>query len=332
MVDWLRIWTPRIAHWDLPMDEVVKRFADGTEVTLAHCGKQVPSFDTSVRIRPVDAHIEVSGNPSKFLQGHNLFGSDDIPKTTVKFLRTIEEKMEMRLFPAHILPNATLHEIHLAQMVDMESPKNKTEFLRQLGHLAKTRHKAQSYFDGETVYFGKGMGKGSGESRLYFWRFYDKYLEAKKRKTSKAVLDNWDVTNHLRAEVVIKSMYLRQYDLHHVNKWKPETVPFLYKEMLNKIKLSTGNIMETITAPVGMDPRHKRSIWYPWVAGETLQASMTRPTFYRWKSLFLERYGIDISRPPYKTEDNLLSFGWAKLMAENEWMTSANRHRYRKVA
>lgn len=331
MVDWLRIWMPRIAEWDLPGDEIVKRFADGTEITLAMCGKQVPSFDTSVRVRPVDAHVEVSGNPSKFLQGHNLFGPDDVKRTAVKFLREIESKLGMRLFPQNILPYANLHEIHLAQMVDMESPKNKTEFLRQLGYLAKTRHKSQFFYEGETVYFGKTMsGKKSKESRHYFWRFYDKYSEINKRKT-KHLLQNWEIQNHLRAEVVIKSHYLRLKELHWLSRWNNQTIPNLYKEMLEKISLSEGNIMDAITPPVGMDPKHKRCIWYPWMAGESLQSMMSKPTFYRWRALFLELYEIDIAKPPYKTGDNLLSFGWAKLRNETDWMQKSNLHKYRKV-
>ena len=332
MIDWLTIWLPRVAEWDLPgRIKVLRDQETGLETTLGHQGRQVPSFDTSVRVRPVDACIEVSGNPSKWLQGHNLFGSDDVPGTIRRWLKRIEQHpaIGQRLFPLHPLVYADIHEIHLAQMVDMDSPKNKTDFLNQLGLLSKTRHKSQFFYSGETVYFGKGGDKTSKTSRLYFWRFYDKLAEMKRHK-QKQVCENWNIENHVRAEVVLKSMYLKQLGLNRPKSWTSETVSNLYLEMLTKINLAEGNIMDTFAPPPGMNEKDKR-IWYQWVAGERLVSSMTRPTFYRVRRHMLDEHGIDISLPPYRSGNNLLSFGWAKLCSQNDWMQN-NLNKYRKVA
>ena len=39
----------------------------------------VGSYDSNIMIKPVsDSRVIISGNPAKFLQGHNLFGTNDL--------------------------------------------------------------------------------------------------------------------------------------------------------------------------------------------------------------------------------------------------------------
>lgn len=337
MIDWLTLWLPRVKEWDLRgRDLILRDHETGEETTLGRKGLQVPSHDTSMRIRPVDSYVEVSGNPSKWLQGHNLFGSDDVAGTIKKLLPALESHplVNQRVFPLNPLPYVDIHEIHLAQMVDMESPKNKTDFLQQLGLLAKTRHKSQFYYSGQTVYFGKGAGGDTGKqaktSRRYFWRFYDKFSEIKAHK-QKYLLDNWNIENHLRAEVVLKSMYLKELGLNRVKSWNPLVIQTMYLNMLGKIQIAEGNLMDTFIPPPGMEPADK-GLWYSWIAGENMPTQFPRATFYRHRRHMLDTYGIDLSLPPYKTDNNLLSFGWAKLRDQTEWMTKSNRNKYRKVA
>lgn len=330
MVDWLTIQTPRIAEFDLPVGQLVKIEPTGEMLTLCDLGHKVPSFDTSCRVRPVGAMIEISGNPSKWLQGHNLFGSDDVKRTTIKFMTEIEQKLGKRIFPENPLVYAQLHEIHLAQMVDLESEKNKSDFLMQLGNVAKTRHKKQFQYSGQTVYFGKGIEKGSKNSRLYFWRIYDKYKEIQAHK-QKYLLDNWEIRNHVRAEVVLKRMWLMANNMEYVKTWNPSLVEKIYMEMLGKINVAEGNLMETLIPPPGMTTDDKK-IWYPWVAGEDIRVLFPRRTFYNHRKRLMERYNVDINLPPYKTDNNILSFGWAKLRDQMAWMQKSNLNKYRKVA
>ena len=45
------------------------------------------SYSTNIQIQSLtDTQIYISGNPTKFLQGHNLFGSNDLVSIMGKFL------------------------------------------------------------------------------------------------------------------------------------------------------------------------------------------------------------------------------------------------------
>ena len=60
----------------------------------------VGSHDSSIVIRSVtDSTIEISGNPAKWLQGHNLFGTNDLNALCWLFLNKLIKIPELKLKP-----------------------------------------------------------------------------------------------------------------------------------------------------------------------------------------------------------------------------------------
>ena len=58
------------------------------------------SYSTKIQIQSVtDTQIYISGNPTKFLQGHNLFGSNDLVSIMGKFFDELLKKEELGLCP-----------------------------------------------------------------------------------------------------------------------------------------------------------------------------------------------------------------------------------------
>ena len=54
------------------------------------------SFESGVQVRTATGpgcgdctHLAISGNIAKFFQGHNLFGTDDVPGLVFEFMRAI---------------------------------------------------------------------------------------------------------------------------------------------------------------------------------------------------------------------------------------------------
>ncbi|WP_317490894.1 phage/plasmid replication protein, II/X family, partial [Acinetobacter baumannii] len=46
---------------------------------MSNISVKTGSYSTKIQIQSVtDTQIYISGNPTKFLQGHNLFGSNDL--------------------------------------------------------------------------------------------------------------------------------------------------------------------------------------------------------------------------------------------------------------
>ena len=80
MIDWVTARLPCTNTGLICDGQVVKIGADGeiewtTQTRLSVTG----SHDSSISIRSLTENtIEILGNPAKWLQGHNLFGSNDL--------------------------------------------------------------------------------------------------------------------------------------------------------------------------------------------------------------------------------------------------------------
>jgi II/X family phage/plasmid replication protein len=85
MIDWDLVLFP-IIHHPINSGEVFSVAPDGeVEWRSPKRVQATRSFDKKISIKSVggtghgrSTHLWVNGNPSKFLQGHNIFGSDDI--------------------------------------------------------------------------------------------------------------------------------------------------------------------------------------------------------------------------------------------------------------
>lgn len=337
MIDWIVLRLPRVREYDLPSSELQRVDPDGCVTTLRYMGTQVPSYTTSVRIRPIDSQIEISGNPSKFLQGHNLCGLSSVIHTLRAFLRKLEKILGKRYWPEHPFAYAQIHEIHLSQLVDMDTAENKSHFLIQLGLLSSTRHKRQSVFQGETVYLGRTFsadGKKGRTSKYYYWRFYDKEKELLSHR-SNAILSSTTISACVRAELVLKRAEISRLGLESPKSWDKgqKMSEEIYLQYLDHIKIATGNALAAPSPPPGMTAKDQ-GVWMRWYAGHDLRIGISKAGYYKVRTKFLGLYGIDINLPPYLTECNVLDFGWFRLRDRSAWMTYASLWgggRYQKI-
>jgi len=161
MIDWLTMSLP-IQHLPIPAGRVVKLSAQG-EIeweTPAH-SQLVGSYDSSVRIRSrgdIDhatgfcSVLEISGNPTKFLVGHNIFGSDALFLLIKKFVSKVlllanidhsrvdfQRVMKLGLF--------TISRIDITYSFSLATRSEVLAWLRAADHKARTRR-------------GKGVLKG----------------------------------------------------------------------------------------------------------------------------------------------------------------------------
>lgn len=320
MIDWLRFRCFRSSELDYATRKRWLSDEDGVLIMTRDLGVTVPSYSTTITIRPVDSLIEIDGNPSKFLQGHNICGTPDLLHTIKKFVSKLD-KMGYRCWPKNWLAYTELHEVHINEMIDLGSRQNKTDFLVQLGKLAKTRHKSQRSWDGETVYFG------SNKSKYYYWRFYDKEKELPKRG-SRTILDHADISSAIRAELVVKRAELLGLGLVDPKKWRPETSREVFMKYIDRIQVAGGNISESPVPPPGMSPKDL-GIWYRWQAGQDLSVSVHRNTVLKWRRRFKALYDIDLALPPYQSGSNILDFGWFRMRNRTYWMGYADIFRRR---
>jgi hypothetical protein len=243
--------------------------------------------------------VYVSGNPAKFFQGHNLFGSTDIDGLFLSAGLAI--RMKVGLFPgAETFSSCQFSRprytrIDLTRSYRFSCNASARAWLREIAATARTRHGSAGLGKDGSVTFGRGsrrwsftayakfdeieaVGKGHGLSR----RLPD---EAVKR------LSEW-------AEGIVRfELRLRSLELQNV--W-PITSPLeVWSHYFERIQFNRNN-----AATMGVDmltdamPQHLIGYLARWRVGEDLRGHLAKNTFYRVRRELLAQAGVDIASPP----------------------------------
>lgn len=258
------------------------------------------SYSKNITVRShTDGVIEVSGNPAKFLQGHNVFGSDDLIHLVTKTLDRLialdigltptEEELEKITRGFFAVTRVDVNE-HFA----FNSEQSAKSYLRAIANSSNMRHRGAGQFRGDTLYF-------SPQSRRMVAKIYHKGDEIHSRKKEHRLHDDFlaipelvaYAANSLRLEVKILSTQLKDWELNFGYNWTQET-PFylLKKHFIDKLELSENmpiqqDILESL-------PSKLRLTYAAWVSGEDLKRVLPETTFRRHRKA-LKDFGIDIA-------------------------------------
>lgn len=267
------------------------------------------SYSSTVQVKTWDdKHIWISGNPTKFLQGHNIFGSDDLRCIMAKFFDELVKHEELGLCPDSQQIRAMRAGAYDVSRVDfnlswhLESKEAVLSWLRAAAHCANLRNRGAGQFTGETLYFGKN-------SRHWSLKCYSKGHEigARNHNLPKELqlpeLIDW-ANKALRLELVFRSRFLRDTGLYRVSKWTQDTG----KELLLSCIKDDLKISDNMTLPddvLKSIPARLKGFYALWATGQDLRQSMSRSSFYRYRSQLLE-YGIDISLIQAEQRNNVI--------------------------
>lgn len=270
------------------------------------------SYSKNITVRShTDAVIEISGNPAKFLQGHNVFGSDDLIHLVIKTLERLVT-LDIGLTPTEEELQKLSKGFFSVTRVDVNdhfafnSEKSAKAYLRAIANSSNMRHRGPGQFRGDTLYF-------SPQSRRMVAKIYHKGDEIHSTKKEHRLHDDFlaipelvaYATNSLRLEIKILSTQLKDWELNYGYNWTPET-PFylLKKHFIDKLELSENmpiqdDVLETL-------PSRLRLVYAAWTSGEDLKRVLPETTFRRHRKA-LREYGIDISIvQEQKPKDNII--------------------------
>lgn len=300
MIDWVTC-TLKCKHdyEKLQSGRVFSMTKDGEIEWLVEKAMNVEgSFSSNIQLRSVSTgHIWISGNPAKFLQGHNVFGTDDLKYLMAKFFDALLKIDLLSLDPTdqeyqdiqdgHI----SLLRVDINQSWLLESKSDVLAWIRAAGKCAALRRRGKGQFSGDTLYFQKN-------SRHWAVKCYSKghELSAKGRglhpRLAHPQLIDW-AEKALRIELVLRSMFLRKTPLQHVSHWTPETARMLlHSVVLDNLEISDNMaINDEILAAL---PTRLKGIYALWVNGDDMRAHMSKTAFYRWRKALLP-YGVDIA-------------------------------------
>lgn len=314
MIDWLRFIIP-CAH-PIPINggHVLKISRDQRIEWQVESRLQVRgSHESSIQVKTADynqdgtgSSLYIDGNPIKWLQGHNLWGTDDLLSLVYAFME--------RLAP---LIGATPNEADKAawlaggyeiKAIDFNKTwhlRNRADvlaWLRSAEHCAHMRHRGKGTLQGGgTLYFGK-------HSRRWALKCYSKgqELDAKDHKLPAALqlpyITEW-ADKSLRIEVRMLSLELKRRGLHLAANWGDNTVLVNHQDILQGLEMNDAHTLPNFELP-DLPPR-LQAAYIAWKEGYDLRTMFPHNTFYRYRRQMLA-HGIDIALVQPKEKSNVV--------------------------
>ena len=298
MIDWVTMKISCDHDGIISNGEVVSLSKDGDSIewSLIKYLPVVGSHDATISIRSITQQtIEISGNPVKWLQGHNLFGTNDLHRLIWLFFKELLKIPELNLKPTMEQLNRIKHGKYTLSRIDinetwhLSSRDDVLAWIRACGQKMRLKHRGPGQFSGDTLYWGKG-------SRRWVLKCYSKGDEINSKKSNfpddlrtPQMVEYAD--NALRMEVTLKSNQLREFLLHDASIWTPETAKMLLLEFMKGLEMSNNirlsdDIVKSLPAGMAM-------AYLSWWHGSDLKQILSKNTFYRYRRK-LKEYDIDI--------------------------------------
>lgn len=319
MIDWLKFRVP-LLHEPLASSGCIVSFDNDGEVewTKGKRNSLTGSYDDTINISstgPLNSdgyctELEIDGNVTKFLQGHNVWGSSDhigLALALITWLLNDDPLKTVKIPSYDILldPNQWIvNRIDITSYADVGSRNNVRTTLDTIALTGHTKYQRANNTKG-TVYFNKN-------SRRWGFKFYDKFKEVS--STSKARRINADaktqeflkntVNSMIRCELVLRQNEMRDRDIKTLSDLKPLD---LFIEYLNRLKFEANNKMTSKN--VENLPKKLKLTYLAWSQGHDIRTLVSDATFYRHKS-DLAKLGIDLDQPPRPVDSpsNVVSF------------------------
>lgn len=307
MIDWITAIIP-CHHTEKVFGGNVSSITPDGEIEWRVEKKQkIPgSHEANLDVKSLDEKtLYLDGNPAKWLQGHNLFGSDDL----IGLVQAIMNRLTplLKLTPTENDLNAwqsgqyELKRVDCTAMWDLPRRADVRAWLRAAAYQAKSRH-GRPVMRGGTLYFGQN-------SRRWSIKFYSKGDEldapGKGHKLPSEIheYDNlklWADTK-LRGELTLRSLQLKDKGLSAASSWTVTTPLDMLMAYIESLDMAeqfslTPAILEGL-------PGRLIAVYKLWKDGEDLRGMYPKATFYRYRAELL-KHGVDIAvRQPSKPDN-----------------------------
>lgn len=315
MIDWITATVPYL-HTDLISGGVVMKVdANGEAIWQREQYQQAEgSFSAGSVLRthwPSDYYwrlcaregqqrwLRISGNPAKFLQGHNLFGSENLPAIAPAFFfavcaasgLNVDEVTRQRWLAG----DYRLDRVDVAYMLDVGDRFGVRDTLCALAHQATVTNRGRGTHQAGTVSWG------CRSSRNSVIKCYDKETEllaGKKHALPENIPHRDDLLAYtvgkLRVEVEFHSHLLEKAGLREGANWHADTASLRWSQAMESLHIA-GQVPLTPQRLQDLPP-NLRGTYALWESGRDVRGHLTKRTYYRHRKQLLA-VGIDISQP-----------------------------------
>lgn len=309
MIDWLTI-RVEVMHEEVIRDGEILRIDGNGEVKSSF---RIPyqvsgSYDDKLSIWTSalgpdgeGTEVFISGNPVKWYQGHNVFGTDDVAglvvDTTLDVLDILGIAPSMSEIENIVAGESSLSRVDIARMYEFENSDQVQEVIYKLSETAT--HRANlGILTHATLYMGK-------HSKRWTVKYYGKGPELDKHRISMS-LDGTSIRqyadNKLRRELTLRGPELDKLNLRKAGHWNSSKVENVYAEYVGRIDM-TNNIELSTKKLQTMRPS-LRTLYDAWRAGADLKTRYSKAQFYRYRKELL-KYDIDIANKQINPHENV---------------------------
>ena len=264
-------------------ETVVGSYEAGMQLTRSECSDQMLESQRRFGYLCSPAVLLLSGNPSKFLQGHNVAGPSVSQLGPV--LQAVARSLAEGLRPADAddptLPAVHRSRVDVTTACDLGSHQAVHDYLRHVAATGRSRH-GRALDSSGTVYFGK-------HSRRWAIKLYCKHCELKEHAPAVspellAELLDWTRT-HLRVELVLRRPELKDRGT------LSESIIWEFFQRLEISDMAPKHEPDASLRPV------VRLALRAWYDGSDLAVMLPRRTLYRYRCEILDATGIDVMLP-----------------------------------
>jgi len=312
MIDWFRGSIPFL-HSPINGGQVMSISPDGVIDWQVHKGVLVRgSYESSLMIKSrgsagdgMATHLWIDGNISKFLQGHNLFGSRDLIDLVYKTFTRLTNELDSLTFDLRHAASAEqailagdfdVKCLDINQLYQLDNDRSVESWL-YAAEMQAHRRAGRSTATRGTVYIGKN-------SRRWAVKFYNKYREMlKNQKDCHPCYDRLLSFSQglLRAELRLLSIELKELGISKGHQLTPSTIDELFTSYMGKIEMTKNATL--IDEQLLNLPRAVQATYQMWRTGVSCREMLPHRTFYRHRKILLES-GIDINFPPISPDRN----------------------------
>lgn len=254
------------------------------------------SWDSSVQVRAVSPdRLEISGNLAKFLQGHNIFGTDDLPALLYAFLPKVQPTLWPEGMPYIEVMGGRLSRVDCTSGFQLDTLADVLTWIRAADERGVCSHRGRGVMKGEgTLVYGDATGK---RAKAWQLTFYSKGLEVGKRPLPLPMAQRPDCVDYvnrlLRCEVRVRSSELNRMGLRTVEDWEAGSCARVWREKLDRVDFSEGVVMDCSEFE-GVKPR-LLDAYDAWRAGRDLRQGRPARSFYRLRREMQETFGVNIT-------------------------------------
>lgn len=314
MIDWITCRIPVTLPEPIKGGEtVILNRAGEIEKIVPHRLKVRGSFESSISIRaPSTSELEISGNPAKWLQGHNLYGTDCPQRLLWAALQRLEPHLGATLAQCGLhspadLAQTIITRIDCTEMLALDNQLAVKEWLRAAYASGSASHRGRGVMREGTLVFGDAAGGNFARWQIVL---YGKGDETDAHPLPSLMHDDAEVrawiAPQLRAEVRLGRLELEKRGLRRLAGWIGpdaaglQTMPEgaaarkMWSEKMGQLQFSDTTPVDEKLAAL---PPRLAGVYAQWKDGIDLRSIYTAPTFYRNRAAIRAAVGVDIAVP-----------------------------------